>query len=77
LGTALNGVGIARSTSIAFTSSGDILDSDGLFLNYYPIGISSLKTRACQIADRNLTTSEWNLYAPNDQQSKLCPGAGS
>ena len=76
LGTALNGVGIAGSTSFAFTSSGDIVSSSaGFALSIYPIGMSRLEARACQVANRNLTNSEWNLYAPNDQKSRLCPQA--
>ena len=76
LGAALNGVGVGVNTSFAFTSSGDILDTSNVpFLNIYPIGISHLEARACQVANRNLTNSEWNLYAPNDQESQLCPQA--
>jgi WD40 repeat protein len=78
LGTPLPDRGVSTDTSFAFTPSGDIFDSSGgEFLDSYPIGISQLETLACRVANRNLTRSEWLLYAPHDQRTQLCPQAPS
>jgi WD40 repeat protein len=74
LGTPLESHGVGLQTSFAFTSSGDIIDSTtGEFLKSYPIGIAHLRALACQMAHRSLSPSEWQLYAPNDPKSTLCP----
>jgi WD40 repeat protein len=61
--------------SLTFTPDGDTLttvSSDGA-LAMWDVSLDSWRTRACQIANRNLTQKEWSAYLPDEPYRKTCP----
>ncbi len=66
-------IGNPVSTSLAFSADGDVNFVNASAVDTYPLGITHLQQRACTVANRNLTSSEWQLYDNSEQQVQLCP----
>jgi WD40 repeat protein len=63
------------TTSLAFSPGGDEIflgDNEGVFR--WTVGYKSLRTHACEIANRNLPRAEWRKYgALAELGKKICP----
>jgi WD40 repeat protein len=61
--------------SIAFGASNDLLASVGedASIIFWDLNFDSWTSRACRIANRNLTPNEWNTYLGNRPYRKTCP----
>jgi WD40 repeat protein len=61
--------------SIAFGASSDLLASAGedASIIFWELNFDSWTSRACRIANRNLTPNEWNAYLGNRPYRKTCP----
>ena len=59
---------------IAVTPDGRTLVAAGVELVRWDVDVESWVTRACTIANRNLTRSEWTQYFGAAAYRKTCPG---
>ena len=62
-------------SNLAFSSDGKTLisgDSNGTLLQW-SIDIDSWRTRACRIANRNLSRAEWQQHVQDESYKKTCP----
>jgi WD40 repeat protein len=60
---------------LAFTRDGKTLVSGGADgkLILWDVDLASWKSRACQIANRNLSPREWQRFFPREARGKTCP----
>ncbi len=59
---------------LGFDASGEgLLDLRGGEVVTWHLGLDSWRSAACQFANRNLTTEEWQLYLPDEEYSETCP----
>lgn len=70
-----DGLGDVGVNSVVFSPNGGILASgsgDNVII-LWDVNIELWKERACHIANRNLTRSEWAQYLKNELYHKTCP----
>jgi WD40 repeat protein len=60
---------------VSFNPNGRILasGSNDFTVILWDVGLEAWKTRACNIAGRNLTQEEWDLYLPFYDYQQTCP----
>jgi WD40 repeat protein len=73
IGTALVGH-TQQVRTVSFSNDGQTLasgSSDGKII-LWDLRLGTWRSRACEIANRNLTAEEWNRYLGNEQPRKTC-----
>jgi WD40 repeat protein len=73
IGTALVGH-TQQVRTVSFSNDGQTLasgSSDGKII-LWDLRLETWRSRACEIANRNLTAEEWNRYLGNEQPRKTC-----
>jgi WD40 repeat protein len=69
----LNG-GVESSNSLAFSPDGKTLISGtDNFISFWRFSWDDLYSQACQVAGRNLTRLEWQMYFPGETYRITCP----
>jgi WD40 repeat protein len=64
------------ATGLAFSPDGSAfaIGSDDRVVTIWPFGIDALRERACSIANRELTTEEWQFFVPDQPYRPICRG---
>jgi hypothetical protein len=68
------GIPAATVREVAFTRDSKVLASvSEEHVVLWDVALESLKRRACRIANRNLTKTEWQQYLADEPYRKTCP----
>ncbi len=69
----LRGIG-GRINDLVFTPNGKTLIAAGDGITLWDMDLSSWKTLACSVANRNMTKDEWESFLPDERYHETCGG---
>jgi WD40 repeat protein len=63
---------VYSARSVAFSPDGRTLTTGGEDVVFWDVSVESWKSRACRIANRNLTAAEWERYFGDEPRRRTC-----